>query len=190
VGGSTDLRLEARLIATSNASIDELAGAGQIVPELSSKLRLLEIRLPPLRERRDDILPLAAQVLSVAREEIAREQGSPCPVLGFSRDALERLRNHPWPGNERELREHIRAAVRLTHREELGPEDLLLSPERSEEVGSFRDAKRAFEREYVSRVLRLCDGNISRAARIARKDRKDFYDVMRRNAINPSDFRS
>ena len=51
------------------------------------------------------------------------------------------------------------------------------------------DAKRAFEHEYVTRVLRICNGNISRAARIAKKDRKDFYDVMRRNSINPSDFR-
>jgi two-component system response regulator GlrR len=189
-GGVTELPLEARLIATSTESIEALASAGRLVPELSAKLRLLEIRLPPLRERREDILPMAAHVLSVVRNEIAREQGAPCAVLGFSRDALERLREHNWPGNERELREQIRAAVRLARGEELGPDDLLLVPETTDEVTSFREAKRAFEREYVTRVLRLCDGNISRAARIARKDRKDFYDVMRRNAINPGDFRS
>jgi two-component system response regulator GlrR len=190
VGGTEDIPLEARLIATSTAGVDALAASGRLVPELSAQLRLLEISLPPLRERRDDILPLAAHVLAAVREEIAREQGAPCPVLGFSRDALERLREHHWPGNERELREQIRAAVRLAHREELGPDDLLLVPEKSAEIGSFREAKRAFEREYVTRVLRMCDGNISRAARIARKDRKDFYDVMRRNSINPGDFRS
>jgi two-component system response regulator GlrR len=189
-GGSAELPLDARLIATSTDSVDGLAGSGRLVPELSAKLRLLEIRLPPLRERREDILPLAAHVLSHVRDEIAREQGAPCGILGFSRDALERLREHHWPGNERELREQIRAAVRLARGDELGPEDLLLVPESSDEISSFREAKRAFEREYVTRVLRLCDGNISRAARIARKDRKDFYDVMRRNAINPSDFRS
>jgi two-component system response regulator GlrR len=189
-GGTGDIALEARLIATSIESVDTLAGSGRLVPELSSQLRLLEIRIPPLRERREDILPLAAHVLSHVREEIAREQGSPCGVRGFSREALERLRDHHWSGNERELREQIRAAVRLARGEELGTEDLLLVPEASDEVTSFRDAKRSFEREYVTRVLRMCDGNISRAARIARKDRKDFYDVMRRNAINPGDFRS
>jgi two-component system response regulator GlrR len=57
-------------------------------------------------------------------------------------------------------------------------------------VPSFREAKRSFEREYVIRVLRLCHGNISRAARLAKKDRKDFYDVMRRNQIDPSEYRS
>jgi two-component system response regulator GlrR len=189
-GGALELPLEARLIATSTDSVDALANAGRLVPELSGKLRLLEIRLPPLRERREDILPMAAHVLSHVREEIAREQGSPCAVLGFSREALERLREHHWPGNERELREQIRAAVRLARGAELGAEDLLLVPETSDEITSFREAKRSFEREYVTRVLRLCDGNISRAARIARKDRKDFYDVMRRNSINPGDFRS
>ena len=189
-GGASELPLEARLIATSTDSVEALASSGRLVPELSSKLRLLDIRLPPLRERREDILPMAAHVLASVREEIAREQGAPCGVLGFSRDALERLREHHWPGNERELREQIRAAVRLARGEELAPEDLLLVPETSDEITSFRDAKRSFEREYVTRVLRLCDGNISRAARIARKDRKDFYDVMRRNAINPGDFRS
>jgi two-component system response regulator GlrR len=188
-GGKNELPLEARLIATSTEGLDSLASSGRLVPELSARLRLLEIRLPPLRERREDILPLAAHVLAAAREEISREQGA-CAVQGFSREALERIREHPWPGNERELREQIRAAVRLARGEELGPEDLLLVPETSDEITSFREAKRSFEREYVTRVLRLCDGNISRAARIARKDRKDFYDVMRRNAITPSDFRS
>lgn len=65
----------------------------------------------------------------------------------------------------------------------------MLSPEGGDDVPSFRDAKRKFERDYVARVLRLCKGNISRAARIAKKDRKDFYDVMRRNQINPAEFR-
>jgi len=189
-GGSADLPLEARLIACSTESVETLSNSGRLVPELSAKLRLLEIRIPPLRERREDILPLAAHVLSHVREEIAREQGHPCIARGFSREALERLREHHWSGNERELREQIRAAVRLARGEVLAPEDLLLVPESTDEITSFREAKRAFEREYVTRVLRMCDGNISRAARIARKDRKDFYDVMRRNSINPGDFRS
>jgi two-component system response regulator GlrR len=59
----------------------------------------------------------------------------------------------------------------------------------SENVPSFREAKRAFEARYVETVLRLCDGNISQAARLARKDRKDFYDVIRRTGIDPGQFR-
>jgi two-component system response regulator GlrR len=189
IGGDRDLPLDCRLICSGTEGIEQLAATGRLVPELSEKLRLLEIRMPPLRERREDVLPLAAHVLAFARDEIAREQGIPCRVQGFSREALERLREHNWPGNERELREQIRAALRLARSEELGPEDLMLGPDSADEIPSFRDAKRAFEREYVTRVLRLCNGNISRAARIAKKDRKDFYDVMRRNTIDPQDFR-
>ncbi|MFQ5513462.1 MAG: sigma-54-dependent transcriptional regulator [Myxococcota bacterium] len=190
IGGQELLPLEGRLIAASGVPLDVLISEGRIVRELGERLRLLELRIPPLRERKEDILPIAAQFLSLARRELENETGQPCEVRSFSREALERLVAHPWPGNERELREQVRAALRLARGEELGPEDLLLSWESSEEVPSFREAKRAFEREYVTRVLRICHGNISKAARIAKKDRKDFYDVMRRNAINPTDFRN
>jgi two-component system, NtrC family, response regulator GlrR len=190
LGGETPYAIECRLIASSTRPLEVLTGEGRLSPELTERVRLLEIVLPPLRERREDILPIAAQELSIRAAEIEYESGRPCIVRGFSREALERLRNHHWPGDERELREQVRAAIGMARSSELGPEDLMLSWDSSEQVPSFRDAKRAFEQEYVTRVLRLCNGNISRAARIARKDRKDFYDVMRRNAINPSDFRS
>jgi len=190
VGGKSSYPLECRVIGSSCHSLDALTTEGRLLPELTERLRLLEIDVPPLRERREDILPIAAHELSVRAAEIEYESGQPCIVRGFSRDALERLREHTWPGDERELREQVRSAVGLARTEELGPEDLMLSWDSSEQVPSFREAKRAFEHEYVTRVLRLCNGNISRAARIAKKDRKDFYDVMRRNVINPTDFRS
>ena len=190
IGGSQRIPLQGRLIATSASSLDGLTSEGKLIAELSERLRLLEIRIPPLRERKEDILPIAAHVLSHLRTELEHELGKPVEVRRFTREALDRLRTHTWPGNERELGEQIRAAIQLARGEELGPEDLLLSWESSDEVPSFREAKRAFEREYVTRVLRICHGNISRAARIATNDRKDFYDVMRRNSINPADFRS
>jgi two-component system, NtrC family, response regulator GlrR len=189
IGGATSQPLECRVICTSSESLDSLVHSGRLNPELATRLQLLEIHMPALRERREDVLPLAAQALAAARDEVERDTGRPSKVRGFTREALERLRDHAWPGNERELREQIRAALRLARSEEIAAEDLVLGTESSEEVSSFRDAKRRFERDYVARVLRLCKGNISRAARIAKKDRKDFYDVMRRNGINPTEFR-
>jgi two-component system response regulator GlrR len=189
IGGSTSQPLECRVICTSSESLEALVQAGHLNPELSARLQLLEIHVPALRERREDVLPLAAQALASARDEAERDNGRPSKVRGFTREALERLRDYSWPGNERELREQIRSALRLARSEEIGADDLVLGAESSEEVTSFRDAKRRFERDYVARVLRLCKGNISRAARIAKKDRKDFYDVMRRNGINPAEFR-
>ncbi len=189
VGASSTIPLECRVIGSSVESLDALVGNGSLDPDLGERLRLLEIRVPGLRERREDVLPLAARALSIASEEIERELGRPATARGFTREASERLRDYNWPGNERELLERVRAAVRMARGEEIDAEDLSLGTPSSDEVPSFRDAKRAFEREYVGRVLRMCGGNISRAARIAKKDRKDFYDVLRRNQIDPDDFR-
>ena len=189
IGGSATHALECRVIAASCEPLAALVQSGRLKPELAERLSVLEIQLSPLRDRREDIPALAAQALASARDEIERELGRPSSVRGFTRDALERLRDHSWPGNEHELREQIRSAVRLARGEEITGEDLLLGSESSDDVPSFREAKRRFERDYVARVLRLCKGNISRAARIAKKDRKDFYDVMRRNQINPAEFR-
>ena len=189
VGGGAALPLECRVIGSSVESLEALVQSGQLNAELGERLRLLEIRIPALRERREDILPLAARAPALASEEIERELGRSPKARGFTRETLERLRAYGWPGNERELLERVRAALRLARGDEIDAEDLALGSATSDELPSFRDAKRAFERDYVARVLRLCEGNISRAARIAKKDRKDFYDVLRRNQINPDDFR-
>ena len=140
------------------------------------------IRIAPLAERTEDILPLAAHFLA----EFAAEES--VEVVGFSADARRWLIEENWSGNVRELRERIRQAIRLAGQGALSAESLMLSTE-GDEVPSFKDAKRAFETRYVEGLLRRCSGNISRAARMAKKDRKDFYDVIRRTGVDPGQFR-
>jgi len=140
------------------------------------------IELRPLSERKEDILPLAAHCLRLVADELGVK-----PV-GFTPDARDALLTEPWPGNVRELAERIRQAVQMTGEGSITAESLLLAGE-LEEVPSFKEAKRAFETRYVVGLLRRCKGNISRAARLAKKDRKDFYDVIRRTGIDPTDFR-
>jgi two-component system response regulator GlrR len=140
------------------------------------------IELRPLSERKEDILPLAAHWLRLAADEVGVK-----PV-GFTSDARDALLNEPWTGNVRELAERIRQAVQLAGDGSISAEALLLTGE-LEDVPSFKEAKRAFETRYVVGLLRRCGGNISRAARLAKKDRKDFYDVIRRTGIDPTDFR-
>jgi two-component system response regulator GlrR len=171
-GGGDERPLRARLVATTDRGP---GGASFGVP-------CLEVELPPLAERREDVLPLAAHFLALAAEEAGVE------VVGFSAEARAALLEETWPGNVAELRERVRQAVRLGRGGAVSAEALLLAAP-SERVPSFREAKRAFEARYVETVLRLCDGNISQAARLARKDRKDFYDVIRRTGIDPSQFR-
>jgi len=141
------------------------------------------IVLAPLAERREDVLPLAAHFLAATAEEIGAK------VVGFTAEARALLQSEPWLGNVRELRARVRQAVRLAGDGAVGAESLLLAGDDGE-IPSFKDAKRAFETRYVMSLLRRCGGNISRAARLAKKDRKDFYDVIRRTGVDPTSFRA
>ena len=141
------------------------------------------LRIPPLSERPEDVLPLAAHFLRLHAED---EGVTP---VGFTREARNALLVEPWPGNVRELSERVRQAVRIAGNGAISAEALLLAGEDPEQVPSFKEAKRAFETRYVVGLLRRCGGNISRAARLAKKDRKDFYDVIRRTGIDPTEYR-
>jgi two-component system response regulator GlrR len=170
-GDPTTRTLAARLVATT--SRDGLPDLGDLPHH--------EIRIAALAERSEDVLPLAAHYLA----SFAEEAGIRSP--GFSGDARALLEAERWPGDARELRIRVREALRLCSDSPVSAEALLLA---RDDVPSFKEAKRAFETRYVVGLLRRCGGNISRAARMARKDRKDFYDVIRRTGIDPSSFRS
>jgi two-component system response regulator GlrR len=171
--GSSDERpVRARVVATAERSLGE--GALGVAYQ--------EVLVAPLSERREDVLPLAAHFLAL----FAAELGD-APV-GFAPDARTALLDETWDGNVAELRERVRQAVRLAGGGAVGSEALMLAAQ-ADRVPSFREAKRAFEARYVASLLRLCEGNISQAARLAKKDRKDFYDVIRRTGVDPADFR-
>ena len=171
VGDSDAIPLRARVLATGEAGADAGLGGGFEV-----------ISIAALTDRSDDILPLAAHFLA---EFTAQDGAEP---VGFTNDARRWLVEEPWSGNVRELSERIRQAVRLSGGGAISAEALMLATE-GEEVPSFKEAKRAFETRYVEGLLRRCNGNISRAARLAKKDRKDFYDVIRRTGVDPAQFR-
>ncbi|RIL03924.1 MAG: hypothetical protein DCC71_14765 [Proteobacteria bacterium] len=169
-GSNQERPVRARVVATAERG-DALLGVAHH-----------EVAIAPLAERREDVLPLAAHFLS----QFAAESG--VEPVGFAPDARAALLEEPWPGNVAELRERVRQAVRLAGSGAVSAEALMLAA-RADRVPSFREAKRAFEARYVEGLLRLCDGNISQAARLAKKDRKDFYDVIRRTGVDPSLFR-
>ena len=170
-GGASPLR--ARVIATT-VSAPERSIFGDPPHHV--------IGILPLTERREDVLPLAAHFLRL----FANEEGV-VPV-GFTSDARNALVAENWSANVRELAERVRQSIRLAGGGAISAEALMLAAD-ADEVPSFKEAKRAFETRYVTGLLRRCGGNISRAARLAKKDRKDFYDVIRRTGVDPSDFR-
>jgi two-component system response regulator GlrR len=172
-GDSENVRLRARVIVTSTVQ-PETSPLGDI-PQHA-------ISVAPLSERIEDILPLAAHFL-----RLYADQEGINPV-GFTSDARSALVEEEWPGNVRELGERIRQAIKLAASGSISAEALMLAAT-GDDIPSFKEAKRAFETRYVEGLLRRCDGNISRAARLAKKDRKDFYDVIRRTGVDPADFR-
>ena len=172
-GDGAHATVRARVIATSIATLPQTP---------FGDLPHFTIELPALAERNEDILPLAAHFLRIAADEAG------VPAVGFTADARSALLAESWPGNVRELAERVRQAIRLAGGGSISAEALLLAAD-GEEIPSFKEAKRAFETRYVVGLLRRCGGNISRAARLAKKDRKDFYDVIRRTGVNPSEFR-
>lgn len=184
LGARTTHRANLRIIAASNIDLEEAVRRDRFRSDLLYRLNILPLRLPALRQRQDDIPILARHFL--ARH--ARQAGTAVKVL--SRAALEKLVAHDWPGNIRELQNIIERALVLSEQSLITAEDIVLSrvfPAVNE--ASFKALKAQaiaeFESTYVRRLLDRNDGNISRAARAAGKNRRAFWQLMRKHRISP-----
>jgi len=175
VGSNKTLTADVRLIAATNKNLEEQVKAGVFREDLLFRLRVVEIHLPPLRERAGDI-PLLAQ--SFLRE-FARENGK--PVSDFTVDALEALMNHSWPGNARELRTAIEHAVVLCRGEKIGARDLPANVRGGGGRGGTpllqRDdlTVKEAEKQLIIRALKETDGNRTLAAEKIGMSRRTFH---------------
>src|ERR1022692_3809679 len=164
VGSNKTLTADVRLVAATNKNLEELVKAGKFREDLFFRLRVVEINLPPLRERTGDIPLLAQNFL----REFAAENGK--AVNDFTADALQLMMNHPWPGNVRELRTAIEHAVVLCRGEKISARDLPLSV-RGGRVVETQILQRndltvkEAEKQLVMRALKETDGNRTRAAK-------------------------
>jgi DNA-binding NtrC family response regulator len=170
--GTTDARtIDVRIIAATNRDLRALVAQGLFREDFYYRLNVFEVQMPPLRERREDIRPLAEHFLRRTASELAK------PARGISPAALVTLQNHPWPGNVRELEHRMMRAVLLAKGEELAPEDLALGPPAGEgaEVDDLRAARAAFERRHVRRVLEKFGGDKQKAAIALGVDLSSLY---------------
>jgi DNA-binding NtrC family response regulator len=177
VGSNKTLTADVRLVAATNKNLEELVKAGKFREDLFFRLRVVEIELPPLRERTGDI-PLLAQ--SFLRE-FAQENGK--PLNDFTADALEALMNFSWPGNVRELRTAIEHAVVLSKGERVTLRDLPPSVRHGGVVeprifsGKDLTVKDA-EKQLIIRALKETNGNRTRAAKKIAMSRRTFHRKM------------
>jgi DNA-binding NtrC family response regulator len=173
----------ARIVAATNGDLVRAVRAGKFREDLLFRLRVVPVTVPPLRDRRDDILPL----LDAFTTWYAAAYGL-APVV-FTAGARDRLRDYGWPGNVREVENLVRHLTCVHPGASIEAAQLPLLGEHPGEpsAGSFKRAKSTlvaeFERKFLEDALAAADGNIARAARCSGKPRRAFYELMRKHGV-------
>ena len=191
LGGRENIQLDFRLVSASNVDLEQAVDAGRFRRDLYYRLNVIPVKLPPLRERREEILLLAHHFLSDLNHSNGRQ------VSGFAGEAEETLWQHAWPGNVRELENVVERAFWLAEDGATISSGLLNLP--SVEGGACFDtgngeftlqqARERLEQDYLRRALEDVGGNVSRAARSAGIHRTSFQRLLNKHGIKPSEFR-
>ena len=179
VGDSKPEKVDIRVVAATNRVLEEEIRAGRFREDLYYRLNVVNIYLPGLRERGDDVLIIAKALLSKHAEELGSH------VQGFTPQALAAIKKHPWPGNIRQLENRIKKALVLCDKSLLGPEDLDLGKEAETPILPLEKAKEEFQRKYVLEVLERNNGNRTQTARDLGVDPRTIFRYLEREANPP-----
>jgi Nif-specific regulatory protein len=186
VGGSQAIPVDTRVIAATNRQLAEAVRAGKFRQDLYYRLTVVTIELPPLRERRHDVVPLAEFFLG----QFGRDAGR--PRLKLSAEAKRRLKEHDWPGNVRELRNLMERVAFLCPNDTIEASDLvfILKPPAGEAADPFAgmtlaDATRAFEARHIGQAIERAGRNMTEAARLLGVQRTNLYRKMRMLGMPP-----
>ncbi len=182
--GSTDaIAVNVRVISATHRDLQQLMSGGQFREDLFYRLNVVHIEMPPLHRRREDIPLLVAHFLA----QIAQESGV---RKIYAPEAVELLATADWPGNIRQLQNVVRQNVALSQTPiipvELVQQSLGGVPGR---LPSFDEARDEFTRSYLSQILQITGGNVSQAARLAKRNRTDFYKLLARHQLTPEGFK-
>ena len=183
--GSTDaISVDARVISATHQDLNDLMVKGAFREDLYYRLNVVHIRLPALRERREDVPLLVEHFL----QQVAAETGVQRKV--YAPEAVELLVANNWPGNIRQLYNVVRQNVALSPTRILSSEQVRSAlGEQANALPSFTQARDEFTRNYLSQLLQITGGNVSQAARLAKRNRTDFYKLLGRHQLNPEHFK-
>jgi len=185
LGAHELIDIDIRVISSTHVDLERAIGEGRFREDLYYRLNVVSLHIPPLRERPEDIAILAQHFL----REIAQRRNKQEKVL--SPQALELLLCYGWPGNIRQLQNVMERLFALS-RGPVIPEALVqqaLPLDTAPRIRSFSDARREFERQYLAQLLAVTKGNMTQAAELADRNRSDLHKLVKRHAINPSEFR-
>lgn len=189
LGSTKNLTGDLRIIAASNANLELEVEAGTLRRDLYYRLNVVPIVLPPLRTRSSDILLLARHFLAQYAEKLNS------PVVDFSTDAERKLLLYSWPGNVRELEHVIERVAVLCTEKIIQDHHIVLTGDNEQPVRlSFQEMKAQvvsrFEADYIRNLLTAYRGNITKAAHAAQKERRTFWELVRKHKIDVQEFKS
>jgi two-component system NtrC family response regulator len=177
VGGEETLHVDARIIGATNVDLKAAIEKNRFREDLYYRLGVVQIHLPPLRERGEDTLLMAMRFLRYAADSNRRA------IWGYTSEALQAIRSYHWPGNVRELSNRVRRAVIMAEGREITPHDLGLTREATQEGGdsldSLKVAQRRIEVEMIVKGIRMHRGNLTRVARDLDVSRTTLYRKLR-----------
>jgi two-component system response regulator GlrR len=185
VGSTEAKRIDVRVISATHRDLQDLMTQGRFREDLYYRLNVVNIRLPKLDQRKEDIPLLVAHFL----QQIAAEADQERKV--YAPEAVEMLVTAEWPGNIRQLYNVVRQNVALSRSPVISGELVQQSlGEHGGKLASFSDARDEFTRNYLSQILQITMGNVSQAARLAKRNRTDFYKLLARHDLNPDSFKT
>jgi two-component system, NtrC family, response regulator GlrR len=176
--------VDVRVVAATHRKLEERIASGEFREDLYYRLNVVKLYIPTLAERREDIPLLANHFLERLAERYRRNR------LAFSPEAMQLLVSAPWPGNVRQLLNVIEQAVALASTEVI-PESLVRQALDAGDTAltPLDEARKAFERDYLVRILKITGGNVTKAARLAGRNRTEFYRLLERHSLEPGMFK-
>jgi len=184
VGAAQAVPVDVRIISATHRNLEECVARGEFREDLYYRLNVVSFEIPPLAERREDVVPLAKHFLAATAARYGKN------VRALAPEALELLICAQWPGNVRQLANVVEQAVALAT-SPIVTATLVQSALKSEPTGltPLDEAKRSFERDYLIRILRITKGNVTQASRLAQRNRTEFYKLLERHQLQPAMFK-
>ncbi len=184
VGSTQSVDVDVRIVSATHRNLEELLEQGEFREDLYYRLNVVNLVLPPLRQRREDI-PLLAEYFLVRLSTKNKRS-----INGFAPEALELLISNAWPGNVRQLYNVVEYCVALASTPII-PAVLVKKAlrDKTDEIMSLAEARSRFERDYLVQLLQLTQGNVTQAARLAQRNRTDFYKLLNRHQLNSALFK-
>ena len=185
VGDTVSVDVDVRIISATHQDLEKRVEDKGFREDLYYRLNVVTLEVPPLRERPEDIPLLVEYFLNMINEHRERK------IVGFSPDAMTALLEAPWPGNIRQLQNVVEQAAALSTTD-LIPESMISNALKgeNEKIQTFDEARFEFGQRYLVKLLQMTGGNVAQAARIAGRNRTDFYKILNRHHIAPALFKN